>query len=428
MIVGPGQTRVAEDNSAPQPTHRQLLGHSPLFVCAVALLLRLLTMGIGHSWPLDRTSGLWKSSPEVVNIASSLVGKRGFSSPFGIESGPTAWLPPVYPAVVAAAFVVLGERSNAAALAILSLQALLSALTCIPLYAIAKQAFDEKCAVWAAWGWALSPYAVLIPELFVWETSLSGFLLVLLCYLSLNLSRYDRWNQTLVGFAFGIAALTNTALLALMPVFLFAHPLERPAGFPYKKIAVVALGAALVVCPWILRTWLVLGAVVPVRSNFGEELWVGNHAGGSGRIEFGLGPADNLTEREHYRSMGEISYVAQRRAQAVRFIWESPGRFLRRGFYRFGYWWFAQGETGPLFALYRVLTVLSFVGIALALPRMGNAAVLAILGSIVTYPLIYCITDVYARHRYPIEPLLMCLSAFAVSRPFLKRRARTQDT
>jgi len=117
----------------------------------------------------------------MVNIASSIATLRGFSSPFGIESGPTAWIPPVYPYFVAAVYMLLGLRSNLAAMAILSTQALFSALTCIPLYAIAKRAFDEDCAVFASWGWALFPYAILLPVLFVWETSLSAFLLTLLC-------------------------------------------------------------------------------------------------------------------------------------------------------------------------------------------------------------------------------------------------------
>lgn len=391
----------------------------PLFICVVAFLWRLLAISMVQPGPLDEASRLWKTGPEIINIASSLSSHKGFSSPFGIQSGPTAWIPPIYPTLVAAIFTLLGLRSNAAGMTILAMQALFSALTCLPLYVIAKRAFDENCAVWTAWGWALFPYEVLIPGFFVWETSLSCFLMTLLCYTSLNLSRDDKWNQISVGVLWGVAALTNTALIAVMPFFLFAPHFKRPGPFPLKSIATVILVSTLVVCPWILRTRYALGAIVPVRSNFGEELWVGNHEGGNGRIEFGIGPLDNDSERERYRSMGEISYVRQRRAEAVHFIYQSPGRFCRLAFYRFRYWWFAMGDAAPIFTFYRILTLISFAGIALALPKINDPPVLTILSGIVIYPLVYYVTDVYVRYRYPIEPFLMLFAGFAISRLFV---------
>lgn len=410
------KTGVAECESAARPSNSRLRMHFPLLICMVAFVLRILAMGMVQHWPLNEKSGLWKSGLEIVNIASSISSHKGFSSPFGIDSGPTAWIPPIYPALVAAIFTLFGPRSNAAAMTILTAQALFSALTCIPLYAIAKRAFDENCALWSTWGWALFPYEVLVPGLFVWETCLSCFLMALLCYFSMNLSPDDRWEQISAGALWAIAALTNTALIAAMPIFLFAPHLKRPVHFPYKAIATVILVALLVVCPWVVRNRHVLSAIVPVRSNFGEELWVGNHEGGIGRIESGLGPADNEAEREHYRSVGEISYVAERRAKAMHFILESPAGFLRRAFYRFRYWWFAEGEAAPLFTLYRFLTLISFAGIALALLRINTASVLTIVGGILIYPLVYYVTDVYPRYRYPIEPFLMLFAGLALSR------------
>jgi hypothetical protein len=45
---------------------------------------------------------------ETGNIASALSQGKGFSSPFGKETGPTAWLTPVYPLLVAGVFRVFG--------------------------------------------------------------------------------------------------------------------------------------------------------------------------------------------------------------------------------------------------------------------------------------------------------------------------------
>lgn len=398
---------------------------SPGFICLVALLARILALSLVQPWPLNPASPFWNSGPEIVNIASSIAGHRGFSSPFGSESGPTAWIPPVYPYFVAAIFMLLGLRSNLAALAILAMQALFSALTCIPLYALARKIFGENCAVFASWGWALFPYAILIPELFVWDTSLSALLMTLLCYLCMNLPRTGSWNWIAVGALWGIAALTNTALLSVMPFLLLAPYLKTPLHVSAKPIATVVLVSLLVVCPWILRNRRALGAFVPVRSNFGEEFWVGNHEGGGGRIKFGLGPSDNPAERERYRNIGEISYVSQRRTKAMNFVYESPTRFLGLAFYRFRYWWLAEGESGLLFTLYRLLTLLSLIGMVLAMRNVRSVPVLTILTVIAVYPLIYYLTNVYARYRHPIEPLMMLFAGFAVSRAFMIHKKTT---
>src|SRR5579863_1591223 len=260
--------------------------NSPVFICVVALLLRVMAIALIQK---GRLSHIWESGPEIVNIATEISRHGGFSSPFGIATGPTAWIPPIYPGMIAAIFVVMGERSNLAAATILVIQAAFSAITCIPVYAIGRRIFDQRSAVWAAWAWALFPYEIVMPGLFVWETFLSGFLAVLLCYLSMS-ERSDEASMSVgVGMLWGIAALTNTALLSLVPVFLFARYQLRQVSFERRRIATLIFVAILTVCPWTIRNWVVFRTIVPIRSNFGEELWKGNHEGGAGRIEFGIG-------------------------------------------------------------------------------------------------------------------------------------------
>src|SRR5664280_1449345 len=74
-------------------------------VCSVAFLLRLaLACYIVSHYGVVRVYGGFESC----RIAASIVSGHGFSSPYGIPTGPTAWLPPVYPYLVAAVFKVLG--------------------------------------------------------------------------------------------------------------------------------------------------------------------------------------------------------------------------------------------------------------------------------------------------------------------------------
>src|SRR5579872_5630474 len=53
-----------------------------------------------------------KIGMEADNIAISLLAGKGFSSPFGVPSGPSAWLTPVYPFIVVEIFKLFGPNSN----------------------------------------------------------------------------------------------------------------------------------------------------------------------------------------------------------------------------------------------------------------------------------------------------------------------------
>ena len=81
---------------------------SPWFICIFAFLLRVLAIGMVQGAP-GKLAHIWESGPEIVNIATAISSHRGFSSPFGIESGPTAWIPPVYPGLLAGIFLIFGQ-------------------------------------------------------------------------------------------------------------------------------------------------------------------------------------------------------------------------------------------------------------------------------------------------------------------------------
>jgi 4-amino-4-deoxy-L-arabinose transferase-like glycosyltransferase len=396
-------------------------------ITLLAFVVRVISAAVIRPWPVAHDPEFWKLGFEIVNIASSISLHQGFSSPFGISSGPTAWIAPIYPYLLAAIFKVAGFRTDLAAATILLIQSLFSALTCIPIYIIGKKAFDEWTGRYAAWGWAFFPYAVLIPVLSIWETTLSGFLLALLCCLSLDLPQTNVRQQIGLGALWGIAGLTNPALLALAPFFVLRPYFRTGSVRGWARTAALS-GAVclLILAPWIYRDWLVLGKLIPVRSNFGEEIWQGNHEGGRGRIAYGTGPADNQQVREHYRELGEIAYVAERQQQSTRFIARHPRQYVEWVLYRVRYWWFAEGEPAPVFWLYRVTTLGAVAGLVFASRRRAPRADLPIIALLV-YPIVYYITDIYPRYRYPIEPFMVILGAFAASQIWreVKTRFRT---
>src|SRR5882672_11220299 len=100
---------------------------------------------------------------------------------------------PVYPYLVAGVFKLFGVYTKTSAIVLLSLNALMSALVCIPIFLIARISFGDRVAKWSGWAWAFFPYAIYFPVERIWETWLATLLLSLFFLLTLNLEFMDRW-------------------------------------------------------------------------------------------------------------------------------------------------------------------------------------------------------------------------------------------
>src|SRR5271169_5160388 len=120
----------------------------------VALLLRLVVMAFLYPERTDPYRDHWRLGGESGRIARSIALGEGFSNPLFGKTGPTAWLAPVFPYLLAGIFKIFGVYSKASAIAALAQDCLFSALTCIPVYFIAKKHFGEPAAAWAGWLWA----------------------------------------------------------------------------------------------------------------------------------------------------------------------------------------------------------------------------------------------------------------------------------
>src|SRR5262249_48508646 len=141
-------------------TKRSSSSHRCLLIVMVALAVRLAVVALVYPERLNPDQDHWRFAGETGRIARSVAEGRGFSSPLRANTGPTAWMTPLYPLLLAGVFKILGVYTKASALAMLSLDSLFSALTCIPVFLIARRSFGEPAARWAGWGWAFFPYAI----------------------------------------------------------------------------------------------------------------------------------------------------------------------------------------------------------------------------------------------------------------------------
>ncbi len=182
-----------------------------LSLVGVGLLLRVLVvLYLVHV----RSTALAWGINEAGGIARWIVLQHSFSTPFHDATGPTAWLGPVYPALVAVSFLLFGVATPASALAVMIFNAICSALTGWVVYRIARFVVNERAGLIAGWLWALSPYVMLMPFI-LWDTSLSALVLgyAFLRTLELNNGRARDWM--LCGATWGFAGLVGPSLLSL---------------------------------------------------------------------------------------------------------------------------------------------------------------------------------------------------------------------
>ena len=158
------------------------------WIVVLAFALRLGWILIAHTYQFRTNDNNFSFGWEMGRIGRSLAMGQGFSNPFNETTGPTAWEPPLYPLLVAGVFRLFGIYSHASALVLLTINSLFSALTCIPIFLIAKRCFGEKVAVWTSWAWALLPSVMFWCTRWVWETSFAALLLAAIFWLALRAS------------------------------------------------------------------------------------------------------------------------------------------------------------------------------------------------------------------------------------------------
>src|SRR5580700_3844901 len=202
------------DESAHRPLH-----HSILFIVLISLLLRLAVITVGHTYRITPRREHFQFGWEMGRLARSIATGQGFSSPTDLPTGPSAWAPPLYPYILAGVFKLFGVYSALSAWVILAFNSIFAALTCWTLYRIADRMYGLTVARATAWTWAVFPYAIYWPVRVVWETSLTAFLLSLALLLTLRMADEPRRLRMwiLFGLLWGVIALTNTAVVSMLP-------------------------------------------------------------------------------------------------------------------------------------------------------------------------------------------------------------------
>lgn len=390
---------------------------SIVVVIALAIRVAVIPFLIGDL--LDPARDHWEFGWEEGRIARSIAADEGFSSPLFGQTGKTAWTTPVYPYLLAGVFRVFGIYSHASAWTILILNALFSALTCVPTYFVALRSFGPKVALWAAWIWAFHPYAIYLVSGRVWGFCLDALLMALILWGTLALEeRSSVWRSVGYGFLWGVAALENAVILSTLP-FLFGWLVWRRHRHGLQWLSVTAaslLTLVLTVTPWFLRNYSAFGRFIPFRGTFWMIFWESNTGDTSDLYPDWTNPAHNDAEMEKYRRLGELGYVEEKRAASLEILRSHPALFLWLTLKRIVYTWFGYWSFSPAFLAQEpmaipnigfcsVLTVLMLVGLRSAW-RISREAAVPLLLVLFSYPLVYYITHPGVDYRHPVDPVI----------------------
>jgi 4-amino-4-deoxy-L-arabinose transferase-like glycosyltransferase len=418
--------------SSRQENSLKSLLRSPAAAVVAAYLLRMAIFYWLHRGGENAHSELYPLGREEGVVAWLLASGRGFSAFLVGIHGPTAWFAPGYPFLLALGFKIFRMDNYAVLLFGQALNCAFSALTCWPIYAIAKKLFNANIALASCWFWVVLPPAVLFPLEWVWDQSLSAFLLAMLIYTTLALrdsSRALAWAG--YGLLWAVAALTNPAVASLFPFLLiWLGVARRKNSAPWLRLAATAvLVIILGLVPWTVRNYRAFGAFVPVKSNFGLELWLGNNSQVDIVWAYWRHPAADPGEKQELQRLGEVRYMQEKQRQAIAFITSHPRLFIRSCFDRFadtwtGLWdsrvdqWVKALRVRAAYEWFSgAFSLLALAGLLFARRAAGPGAMPLVL-AVLIFPATYYLTHSAMHYRHPIDPVLNIFAVYAVARAY----------
>lgn len=401
-------------------------------IILIAFAVRLVVLAFLYPPRLSPDRDHYAFAFETGRIAQAIASGRGFSSPMPLPTGPTAWMAPVYPYFLAAIFRVWGIYTKSSAMAVLIFQDIFSALTCLPIFLIGKRCFGNSIGLNAAWIWAFFPYAIYVPNHWVWDASLAALLLAVLFLLTLHLESEMRLRDWVIyGFLWGVTALTNPVVLSVLPPILVWLWWRHRSGNALLsgRMALSLAIMCLLFAPWFIRNYLTFGRIVPFRSNFGAVLHMGNNKDLSTPRNDSLNPSENEKELAEFLKRGEMAYVDEKKQEAAQFIRSHPDTFAWLTGSRIVETWTGIWLPAP-FDLFRskwsglklvnalfcsAFSTFALVGLYRAF-QMNNPAAWLCLIALFCFPLIYYIVSPNIRFRHPIDQQIVLLGAVALTK------------
>jgi 4-amino-4-deoxy-L-arabinose transferase-like glycosyltransferase len=223
------------------------------------------------------------------------------------------------------------------------------------------------------------------------------------------------------GLLWGLIALTNTALLSLLPFCLLYMLWPLPRHFQHLAGAgLCLLTAALVVTPWLARNYLVFGKFVFVRDNLPLEMHMANNDQSTGLWTRSEHPGNDPEAMRRFQELGESRFMEEKQQEVRQFMSQHPARFIGFTVKRAAYFWIGPPQAN-IVAGYDLMiarhvafflpAAAAFAGLWLSL-RQRKKAGLLLACCLLIYPLPYYLVNPFPRYKHAIEPEMILLAVY----------------
>ncbi len=412
-------------------------------VFALALFLRLAAIFVVG--PNPNVTGYSESGMVAENLARGLGYTFDF---FGMRPAAPlqAFMPPLYVGLI---YACLRLSTDAALLLALS-QSVLSALTCIAIYLLAAAlSGNRRVALLSALGAACYPVLILmvtVPASLTLHLAVLAWALAFTAILARRPSAgRSAGSAVAAGLCWGALGLGRPTMLAFVPLAVLWVMWNHSDKARWLRDSGLLVAAAIVVVlPWTVRNYTMLGQFVPVATNGGFVFWNGNNpfTTGSGhevyteKVDLHLGrPHDSkqpaVVQAYPYPLPPDIqSQVAnlpetdlnQRLLRAgLDFIRQEPRAWLALTARKLvGSWWLRENIGASYEAswtrvyqpVYALLLAFLLTGLIVSLPRWRRYSLLYLLFGF--YTLSNLAFHVQTRYRWEIEPFFFIFAAVAL--------------
>ena len=314
-----------------------------LFTSLVLLIISTFMKGV-----LPHSTNLYYGY-EYGAVGAALAQGRGFSDPFSIGSGSTAWVSPLLPAIIGSTFYITSFKISGTYWILHLIKIFSLGFGTSLIGSVLQKSAHGFASVFYLWmGVLFYLYSTELLPLYHDEWLI--FLVISLAFWAWH-QRPSLRGQIVLVASFSAAALCNPILWGalFMVMLVFNKKTEeyndvsslnkQKTFFDRNPFWIAVSFSFLLILGWSVRNWIQLEIFAPIKSNSGYEIFQAQVASRKGVLDFSIFARHpiSFTSKEHqtYAALGETAFIHKRTDLAIRSIWADPTDFCLRVARRF---------------------------------------------------------------------------------------------
>jgi 4-amino-4-deoxy-L-arabinose transferase-like glycosyltransferase len=384
-----------------------------IFIFLFAFILRISYCFFFKENILHIQTQIFGDTQDYIQIAQNFLSGKGLiSSPERI-----AYRPPLYPLFLSGVYYLFGDGYWP----IRIIQSILDALTCMMVYFLGRMILNKRTGEIASFICAIYPFFIFFTGFELTETLFIFLLLLVILYLQKIMTDCSFNSSISCGVFIGLSALCKPTMLGFIPIALTgAALLLLKRRNCWKYFWAMTITTFIILSPWIIRNYIHFHKFVPGTTMGGLVLFAGNNplnksGGGIEGIDYVI-----PSESKH---LGELEQDIYLRTQALNYIKNYPGNFLKLSFVKFIRFWRLDPYAKD-FSRYKLLSIffdgllLSFfiAGMICCIRKRRECLFVCLI--IIYFTVFHMITIGSIRYRIPIMPYVIVFGSYSLSHLF----------